>query len=150
MKLVAYFSASGITRSVSEKIKEVSGSDIFEIKPIEAYSDEDLNWMDKNSRSSIEMRDKTSRPKMKETLDSIDKYDTIYVGFPVWWYTCPHIVNTFLESFDFTKKTVRVFFTSGGTAEHSIKKSLDAMYSFIKDYKKFDRDVTEEEIKSWL
>ncbi len=113
MKLVAYFSASGVTRSVAEKLSEKLNADLFEIKPEVLYSESDLNWMNPLSRSSKEMKDKTSRVDFVDKLDSIDKYDTIYVGFPCWWYTCPHIVNSFLEYYDFKNKDVKVFFTSG-------------------------------------
>lgn len=150
MNLIVYFSASGVTKKVSEKLNEVIKGDLFELVPYELYSDKDLNWMNPKSRSSVEMRDKTSRVEFKDKMEDISKYDNIYVGFPVWWYTCPHIVNTFLESYNFDNKNVRVFFTSGSTKEKTIEKSLDKMYPFIKDYKRFQSNVTNEEIKEWL
>ncbi len=115
MKLVAYFSASGNTKKAAEKLAAEFGADIFEIAPEVAYTKADLNWMDKTSRSSVEMSDKTIRPKMNgETVD-VSKYDEIYLGFPIWWYVAPTIINTFLESYDFTGKTIKLFATSGGS-----------------------------------
>ncbi len=115
MKLVAYFSATGKTKSVAEKVATDLGADIFEIAPEVAYTNADLNWTNKKSRSSVEMSDKSFRPKMNgETVD-ISKYDEIYIGFPVWWYVAPTIINTFLESYDLTGKTIKLFATSGGS-----------------------------------
>lgn len=115
MKLVAYFSATGTTKKAAEKIAAQIGADIFEIAPEVAYTKADLNWMDKKSRSSIEMSDKSIRPKMNGASVDISKYDEIYIGFPVWWYVAPTIINTFLESYDFTGKTIKLFATSGGS-----------------------------------
>lgn len=115
MKLVAYFSASGKTKKAAEKLAAELGADIFEIAPEVAYTKADLNWMDKKSRSSVEMADKTIRPKINgETVD-IAKYNEIYIGFPIWWYVAPTIINTFLESYDFSGKTIKLFATSGGS-----------------------------------
>lgn len=114
-KLVAYFSASGVTGEVARTLAETIGADIFEIKPKIPYTQADLDWMDKNARSTIEMNDPASRPEMAERLDNADKYDTIFVGFPIWWYVAPTIINTFLESCDLTGKTVVPFATSGGS-----------------------------------
>jgi len=115
-KLVAYFSASGTTKKLAERIANEKGFDIFEIEPKEKYTNEDLNWMDKNSRSSKEMKDDRSiRPEIvKKDLD-LSKYDTIYLGFPIWWYIAPTIINTFLESYDFSGKRIVLFATSGGS-----------------------------------
>lgn len=115
MKLVAYFSTTGTTKSAAEKVATEIGADIFEIAPEVAYTKEDLNWMDKKSRSSVEMADKSIRPKMNGEIVDISKYDEIYIGFPVWWYVAPTIINTFLESYDFTGKTIKLFATSGGS-----------------------------------
>lgn len=112
--LVAYFSAEGTTKRVAEAIAETLGADIFEIKPEIPYSSRDLNWMDKRSRSSVEMNDPSSRPAMKEDID-ISAYDNILLGFPIWWYVEPHIVDTFLEGHDFAGKTLIPFATSGGS-----------------------------------
>ena len=118
--LVAYFSASGTTRGVAQQLADVAGADLHEIKPEQPYSDADLDWNDKNSRSSIEMNDKNSRPAITDKLHDLHDYDVVYVGFPIWWYTCPTIINTFIEAYDFSGKTVIPFATSGGS---SIKKA---------------------------
>ena len=113
--LVAYFSASGVTRKMANKLAVLADADTYEIKPEVLYSKADLNWMDKNSRSSIEMSNKSMRPAIiKEELD-LAKYDTILLGFPIWWYVAPTIINTFLESYDFTSKMIVLFATSGGS-----------------------------------
>ena len=113
--LVAYFSASGVTRKMANKLAVLADADTYEIKPEVLYSKADLNWMDKNSRSSIEMSNKSMRPAIiKEELD-LAKYDTILLGFPIWWYVAPTIINTFLESYDFTGKRIVLFATSGGS-----------------------------------
>ena len=114
-KLVAYFSASGKTASLARKLADEAGADIFEIRPAVPYTNEDLNWMNKQSRSSVEMSDKSSRPAIADTSVDISKYDTIYIGFPVWWYIAPTIINTFLESADFSGKKIILFATSGGS-----------------------------------
>lgn len=115
MKLVAFFSASGKTKKVAEKLATELGADIFEIAPEVAYTKADLNWMDKKSRSSVEMADKTIRPKMNGDTVDIAKYDEIYIGFPIWWYVAPTIINSFLESYDFSGRTIKLFATSGGS-----------------------------------
>ena len=114
-KLVAYFSASGVTAKVAEKLSEAIGADLYCIEPEVPYTDADLNWRDKQSRSSIEMQDPTSRPKIAGKRDNMTDYDTIFVGFPIWWYVAPTIINTFLESYDLTGKTIIPFATSGGS-----------------------------------
>ena len=113
--LVAYFSASGVTAKLAKTLSSVTGADLFEIKPVTPYTAKDLDWMDKKSRSTIEMQDKASRPKMAEKLSSCAQYDTVFVGFPIWWYQAPRIIETFLESYDFSGKTVIPFATSGGS-----------------------------------
>ena len=114
-KLVAYFSASGITAGVAEKLAKEANADIYEIKPSVPYTKADLNWQDKNSRSSIEMSDHNSRPEIADKNADISKYDTIYSGFPIWRYIAPPIINTFLESYDFSGKKIILFATSGGS-----------------------------------
>ena len=114
-KLIAYFSASGVTRQLARKIELLTGGDIFEIVPKDLYTKEDLDWMNPNSRSSIEMKDKTSRPEIKNKLQNIREYDVIYLGFPIWWYVAPTIINTFLESYDLSGKIIIPFATSGGS-----------------------------------
>ena len=114
-KLVAYFSASGVTEEVAKILCEVSKADIFEIKPVVPYTKADLNWMDKTSRSSVEMKDLSFRPEIAEKLSNMEQYDVIFLGFPIWWYIAPTIINTFLEGYDFTGKKIVLFATSGGS-----------------------------------
>lgn len=114
-RLVAYFSASGVTAKVAENLADAIGADVFEIQPEVPYTKADLNWMDKESRSTIEMSDPTSRPAIAVKRDNMDEYDIIFVGFPIWWYVAPTIVNTFLESHNLKGKTIIPFATSGGS-----------------------------------
>ena len=114
-KLVAYFSASGTTASVAKMLAAVTGAELYEIKPAVPYSKADLNWMDKQSRSSVEMRDKSSRPALADTDANIADCDTVFIGFPIWWYIAPTIINTFLETYDFSGKKIVLFATSGGS-----------------------------------
>ena len=114
-KLVAYFSASGVTAKVAELLADAVGADLYEIRPEVPYTKADLNWMDKQSRSTIEMNDKAFRPEIADQNAGVENYDTIFIGFPIWWYVAPTIINTFLESYDFSNKKVVVFATSGGS-----------------------------------
>ena len=113
--LVAYFSASGITARAAEKLAKAAGADLYEIKPAIPYTRKDLDWTDKKSRSTVEMKDKGSRPELADHDAPIGDHDTILLGFPVWWYTAPTIINTFLEAYDFTGKKIVLFATSGGS-----------------------------------
>lgn len=113
--LVAYFSASGVTANVAKLLAEAAGADLFEIKPAVPYTNADLNWMDKKSRSTVEMQDKSSRPAIAAPCSNLADYDMIFVGFPIWWYVAPTIINTFLESGDFSGKKIVLFATSGGS-----------------------------------
>ena len=113
--LVAYFSATGTTKRVAENLAKATNGDLYEIKPLKPYTSSDLDWTDKNSRSSVEMKDYSSRPKIIKDEFSISDYDTIYLGFPIWWYIAPTIVNTFLERHDFSNKKIILFATSGGS-----------------------------------
>ena len=114
-KLVAYFSASGVTAKVADMLADAVGADIHEIRPKNPYTKADLNWMNKKSRSSIEMNDKTTRPEIVESNIQIDDYDVIFLGFPIWWYVAPTIIYTFLEKYDFSGKKIILFATSGGS-----------------------------------
>ena len=114
-KLVAYFSASGKTARLANDLAKAAGADLYEICPAVPYTSADLNWQNKQSRSSIEMSDHSSRPALADTNADIAAYDTIYIGFPVWWYIAPTIINTFLESYDFSGKKIILFATSGGS-----------------------------------
>ena len=113
--LVAYFSASGTTAGVAKDLARAIHADLYEIRPAVPYTQADLNWMDKKSRSSVEMTDKSSRPALADTDANIGAYDTIYLGFPIWWYVAPTIINTFLESYNFSGKKIVLFATSGGS-----------------------------------
>ena len=113
--LVAYFSASGETAKLAKTVAEVTGGDLFEIQPEVAYTSADLNWNDKRSRSTVEMNDESSRPAIADEVADMEQYDTVFVGFPIWWYQAPRIIETFLESYDFSGKTVIPFATSGGS-----------------------------------
>ena len=124
--LVAYFSASGVTAKAAEKIAETIGADLYEIHPQLPYTAKDLDWMNRNSRSSVEMNDPASRPAIAQSLDNMAQYDTILVGFPIWWYVEPRIVDTFLESYDFSGKTMIPFATSGSSGIEKAQQSLQA------------------------
>ena len=113
--LVAVFSASGVTKNVGEEIARIAGADFFEIVPKEIYTDDDLNWMNKQSRSSVEMNDPSARPEIADTVSDMAFYDKVIVGFPIWWGVAPRIIETFLESYDFSGKTIIPFCTSGGS-----------------------------------
>ena len=128
--LVAYFSASGVTKGVAQQLAEVAGADLHEIKPEQPYTDADLDWRDKESRSSVEMKDKNSRPAITDKLENMADYDVVFVGFPIWWYTCPTIINTFMEAYDFKGKTVVPFATSGGS---TIEKSCEDLKTTYPD-----------------
>lgn len=123
-KLVAYFSASGVTEAVAKKLAAIAEADLFEIKPKVAYTTADLNWMDKKSRSSVEMSNPDSRPEIANTLANMHEYDIVFLGFPIWWYVAPTIINTFLESYDFAGKTIVPFATSGGSG---MGKTIDVL-----------------------
>ena len=113
--LVAYFSASGVTAKVASKLAEAAGADLFEIKPETPYTGADLNWQDRDSRSSVEMRDVSSRPAVSGIVENMAEYDVIFLGFAIWWYVAPHIINTFLEGYDMSGKKIILFATSGGS-----------------------------------
>ena len=130
--LVAYFSASGVTKGVAQQLAEVTDGTLYEIKPEQPYTDADLNWRDKQSRSSVEMQDKKSRPDITDKLKNMQDYDVVYVGFPIWWYTCPTIINTFMEAYDFKGKTVIPFATSGGSSITKACEDLKTAYPNVK------------------
>ena len=129
-KLVTYFSASGVTAAVAKTLAEAANADLYEIRPAVPYTKADLNWMDKQSRSSVEMQNKTLRPAIADTDAAVAEYDVIFVGFPIWWYVAPTIINTFLESYDFSGKTVVLFATSGGSG---FGKTLDELKVSVSD-----------------
>ena len=149
--LVAYFSASGVTKGAAEQLAAVAGADLHEIKPAQPYTDADLDWRDKQSRSTIEMKDRTSRPAIMNKLANMQDYDVIYVGFPIWWYTAPTIINTFMESYDFKGKTVIPFATSGGSSIKKACEDLKAAYPGVnwKEGKLLNR-VSKQELETWV
>ena len=149
--LVAYFSASGVTKGVAQQLAEVAGADLHEIKPAVPYTEADLDWRDKQSRSTLEMQDKSSRPAITAKLKNMKDYDVIYVGFPIWWYTCPTIINTFMESYDLKGKTVIPFATSGGSTITKACDDLRAAYPDVnwKEGKLLNR-VNKEYLAAWV
>lgn len=150
--LVTFFSASGVTANVARNIANNIGADTFEIKPKVPYTSADLNWMDKQSRSSIEMNDKSSRPQIEGTVSKLDDYETILIGFPVWWYTLPTIINTFIESLDFNGKILIPFCTSGGTGISGCEKDLRKAYPKYnwKEGKRLTGREDKSFIENWL
>ena len=150
--LVAYFSASGVTAKAAQKLAKAAKGDLFEIKPEKPYTSADLNWNDKNSRSSVEMNDRSCRPAIASKLDNMADYDIVFVGFPVWWYREPSIIDTFIESYDFGGKTVVPFATSGGSGLGETAKNLQALAPAAKvaDGKKLSAMATEAEIENWV
>jgi flavodoxin len=151
--LVAYFSASGVTAKLAQNLAEAAIADLYEIKPVVPYTNADLNWQNKNSRSSVEMNDKSLRPAIADTDANIAEYDTIFVGFPIWWYVAPTIINTFLEAYDFSEKTIILFATSGGSGMGNSAKELRPSVSdsaVIKDGKRFSANTSVSELKEWV
>ena len=151
--LVAYFSASGTTARVAKELAQAAGADLYEIKPTVPYTKADLNWMDKKSRSSIEMNDKSSRPVLADKDANIAAYDTILLGFPIWWYVAPTIINSFLESYDFSEKKIVLFATSGGSgfgkAVAGLKPSVAADTTIVEG-KLLNGAQTAAGLKSWV
>ena len=127
-KLVAYFSAGGVTAKAAKELAGACGADLYEIKPEVPYTGADLDWMNKKSRSSVEMNDPSCRPALSDTSADIKGHDVIFVGFPVWWYTAPAIIKTFLEAYDFNKKKIVPFATSGGSG---LGKTAEALQEVV-------------------
>lgn len=149
--LVAYFSASGVTAGVAKNLAESIGADLYEIRPAVPYEKADLDWMDKNSRSTIEMKDPASRPEIADTDANIADYDTVYVGFPIWWYVAPTIINTFLEAYDFAGKKIVLFATSGGSKMGNTREKLAGSCpgAELTEGEVLKRNMTKEELASW-
>lgn len=150
-KLVAYFSASGVTAKVAETLSDALGADLFEIVPKVRYTKADLDWRDKTSRSTIEMNNPASRPEIETLRDNVADYDLIYVGFPIWWYVAPTIINTFLESYDLTGKTIIPFATSGGSGMGKTNEKLETSCpgATLKGGKVFSMNATRQELADW-
>jgi flavodoxin len=148
--LVTYFSATGTTRAVAQDLAKTLNADILEIVPEQRYTNADLNWQDSLSRSSVEMHDLNSRPAIVKDIENLDNYDVVFVGFPIWWYTAPTIINTFIESYDFNGKTIIPFATSGGSTIDKSCADLKAKYPEL-NFKpgKLLNSYDEESLKAW-
>lgn len=150
--LVAYFSASGVTAKAAKKLAEAAQADLYEIKPETPYTRADLDWMDKKSRSSVEMNDKASRPAIADKVKNMEEYDTVFIGFPIWWYVAPTIINTFLESYDFSGKTLIPFATSGGSGMGRTNENLKPSCpgATLIPGKMLNGSLSETELKTWV
>ena len=150
--LVAYFSASGVTKRVAENLAKAVGADIFEIVPEKLYTDADLNWQNKQSRSSVEMNDRSSRPAISSKVDNISQYSHVFVGFPVWWYREPSIIDTFMEGYDWNGITVIPFCTSGGSGLGDSGKNMSSLGkgANVIEGKKLSGSASEAELKAWV
>ena len=151
--LVAYFSASGTTAKVAKNLAEAASADLYKIKPAVSYTRADLNWNDKKSRSSVEMDDKSSRPALADKDANIGAYDTILLGFPIWWYVAPTIINSFLESYDFTGKTIILFATSGGSGFGQTVAGLKGSVSpgtVIREGRLLNGNPSKDTLKKWV
>ena len=150
--LVAYFSASGVTKKVAQNLAKVSGADLFEIVPERVYTSEDLNWRNSQSRSSVEMNDRSCRPVISSRVEKMSQYSRVFVGFPVWWYREPSIIDTFMESYDWSGITVIPFCTSGGSGIGDAGKNMQALGkgSKVIEGKRLSENVSEAELKAWV
>ncbi|MCM1054725.1 MAG: flavodoxin [Bacteroides sp.] len=151
--LVAYFSASGVTAGLAKTIADVAGGDLHEIKPEQPYTSDDLNWQNAQSRSSVEMKDPDSRPKIVNRVENFEQYDTVFIGFPIWWYVAPTIISTFLESYDFSGKTVIPFATSGssgmGKTDEILRKCCSES-TLWKSGKRLGGNESKSSVKAWI
>ena len=149
--LVSYFSASGVTKRVATQLANVACADLFEIEPVKPYTKADLNWMDKNSRSTVEMKDPNARPEIKNKVD-MAKYDYIFVGFPIWWYREPSIIDTFMEQYDFEGKIIIPFATSGGSGLGSAPNNMQklAPKAKVRNGRRLSSSVSDKELLNWV
>lgn len=149
--LVAYFSASGVTAKLAKTLSSAIGADLHEIQPAKAYTSADLDWMNKESRSSVEMNDKTFRPAIANQVKDMEQYDVIFVGFPIWWYVAPTIINTFLEQYDLTGKTVVPFATSGssGMGNTNAELAVSCQGAVLREGKRFSGNAKGPELRAW-
>ena len=149
--LVAYFSATGTTAGVADKLAKVTGGELFEIKPAQPYSEADLDWRNNQSRSSVEMADMNSRPEIASKVENMSQYNVVFIGFPIWWYREPSIIDTFMESYDFAGKTVIPFATSGSSGIGKSGENMQKLAPNAKVFegKRFPANVSEEELKTW-
>ena len=151
--LVAYFSASGVTAKAAKALAQSAGADLYEIKPAIPYTKADLNWTDKTSRSSVEMQDPSSRPALADQTAQIANYDVVFLGFPIWWYVAPTIINSFLESYDFAGKTIVLFATSGGSGFGKTVAGLQGSVSpetKILEGRLLNGKLSDGELKAWV
>ncbi len=150
--LVAFFSASGVTRQVAQKLAAAAQADLYEIKPAVPYTQADLNWRDKSSRSSVEMQNLAIRPQLADTDAKIEQYDRILLGYPIWWYMAPTIINTFLESYDFSGKSIILFATSGGSGFGKSVKELSpsSPNATIREGRMLNGNPSEQELRQWV
>ncbi len=151
-KLVAYFTASGVTAKVADTLAKAAGADLYEIKPAIPYTEADLDWRNKDSRSSVEMRDPASRPTIGSAAVDMSEYDTLFIGFPIWWYVAPTIINTFLESYDLSGKTIIPFATSGssGMGKTNERLSPSCPGSKLLDGRVFKLNTASNEFIAWI
>jgi len=149
--LVAYFSATGTTEAVAKTIADATGGDLFKIKPVQTYTSADLNWNDKKSRSTLEMNDKKARPEIASKVDDMSSYEVIFLGYPIWWYTAPRIINTFLEQYDLADKRIVLFATSGGSGFENSLTDLQpsAPNAHIEEGRLLNGSPSLEEVKNW-
>lgn len=149
--LVAYFSASGVTSKLAERLASAIGADLHEIKPEKPYTSADLDWRDSNSRSSVEMKDKSFRPTIANSVENMDQYDTVFVAFPIWWYVAPTIINTFLEAYNLDGKKIIPFATSGSSGMGNTNKELapSCKGATLEEGKRFAANAGEKELADW-
>ncbi len=149
--LVAYFSASGVTKKLASDLAEATGADLFEIIPETLYTDADLNWQDSGSRSSVEMKDRSCRPGITSKVDDMSQYEVVFIGFPVWWYREPSIIDTFAEAYDFSGKTIVPFATSGSSGIGDSGKIIGelAKGAKVEEGKRFPANASSAELKAW-
>ena len=149
--LVAYFSASGVTAKLAERLAKAIGADLHEIQPEVPYTEADLNWMDKKSRSSVEMNDKSFRPAVANKVEDMEQYQVIFTAFPIWWYVAPTIVNSFLEQYDLTGKTIIPLATSGSSPMGNTNAELadSCKGADLREGRRFDAGTGEKELKAW-
>lgn len=151
-KLVAFFSAGGVTAKAAQTVARIAGADLYEIKPATPYTTADLDWTDKKSRSSVEMNNPECRPEISAGVENMGQYDTVFIGFPIWWYREPSIVDTFLESYDFSGKKIIPFATSGGSGFGNSEKGLHALVSKDAMWEKGHmlNGATEQDMENWI
>lgn len=149
--LVAYFSVSGVTACLAKNLASAIGADLYEIQPAQRYTSADLNWMDKNSRSSREAKDASARPAIADMVRDMEQYDTVFVAFPIWWYVAPKIINTFAEQYDFAGKTIVPVATSGGSGIEQAERELQSAFvgATLEKGKRFSGNTREAELKAW-